>query len=104
MTARRVSFRGQGDGAYDRDMSDREKPPSRAGDAPPIDPELLAYLNGPPPQDENGVDLSLIRETLSMSLEERAARHYEAHLFTERMRAMGEEYYGQLLAPPKADE
>lgn len=69
-------------------MSDREKPPSAAGGAPPIDPELLASLNGPPPQDENGVDLSLIDWMLSLTPAERIERNYQARLFIERHRGL----------------
>ncbi|QOV92138.1 hypothetical protein [Humisphaera borealis] len=54
-------------------------------DSRSIDRELLEFLNGPPPQDENGIDLSIIRENLSLSMEERAERHYQARLFIERL-------------------
>jgi hypothetical protein len=84
---------------YDADMSEGKK----ATPAAPIDAQLLAYLNGPPPQDENGVDLSLITAVQRMTLEERAERHYQARAFAERMRDLGREVRGQLHPIVEAD-
>ena len=51
-----------------------------------------------PPTDESGdVDLSLIDHSLSLSLAERARRHYHARLFAERMRQVARERYGSLI-------
>lgn len=59
----------------------REPKPER------IAPELWKFLSGPPPQDENGIDLSVVRENLKMTMEERADRFYQARLFIASLKA-----------------
>jgi hypothetical protein len=58
-----------------------------------------------PPTDESGdVDLSLIDYSLSLSLEERARRHYHARLFAERMHAIARQRYGSIIDDLKSLE
>ena len=64
--------------------------------SPAMDPELLKFLNGPPPQDEYGVDYTTIRENLTMSMEQRAEKHRQARLFAEALKELGEARYGEL--------
>lgn len=65
-------------------------------DAPTIEPELLRFLNGSPPHDANGVDLSMIRANLAMTLEERSEAHGRAAELAEYLRQLGEERHGQV--------
>lgn len=57
-----------------------------------------------PPQDENGVDLSLVESCLRMTPTERIERHYQARLFVEELRRAGERYYGTPFPDPEALE
>lgn len=58
-----------------------------------------------PPTDESGdVDLSLIDYSLSLTLEERARRHYHARLFAERMRNIARQRYGSIVDDLEAPE
>lgn len=72
------SFRDEDDGAYDTDVSNRVKM------TPELNAQLREYHNGPPPQDENGVDLSLIDYTLDLTPEERIERNYQMRLSIEK--------------------
>jgi hypothetical protein len=63
----------------------------RAADIPPGIDDL-------PPTDESGdVDLSLLDYYLSLTLAERARRHYHARLFAERMRQFARRRYGSIV-------
>lgn len=53
---------------------------------PELEAQLREYHNGPPPQDENGVDLSMIDYMLELTPEERVERNYQARLFLEKCR------------------
>lgn len=60
--------------------------------------EKLNVIDDLPPSDETGdVDLSLIDYSLSLTLEERARRHYHARLFAERMRHIARQRYGSII-------
>jgi hypothetical protein len=79
------SFREDCSRAYDTGVSAREKI------TPELHAQLKEYHNGPPPQDENGVDLSLIDWMLDLTPEERIERNYQARLFLEKCRAAEQE-------------
>ena len=83
-------------------MDEREKIDTSAG-ALPLDPELRAQLDHLPPQDENGVDLSMIDLTLSMSGAERIERHYHARLFVENIERLRMARKGEADGPAAAD-
>ena len=51
------------------------------------------------PVDENGVDLSLIDQCLSLTVDERLERNYQARRFVAELRKAGEALYG----PPATD-
>ena len=47
--------------------------------------------------DGGDVDLSLIEFSLSLTLHERARRHYHARLFAQRMRLIARQRYGSII-------
>jgi hypothetical protein len=65
-----------------------------------IDPDLLEFLNGSPPCDSNGVDMSSIRANLAMTLEQRSEAHCRAADLANELRRMGEKRYGPLRSDP----
>jgi hypothetical protein len=66
-------------------MSNREKLD------PALEAQLREYHNGPPPQDENGVDLSMIDWMLDLTPEERIEMNYQSRMFIERFHQQANE-------------
>lgn len=65
---------------YNADVQDRS-----------VEDELAAALSGYPEQDENGVDLTLVRYYLTLTPAERIQRNYHARTLAARLREAAKE-------------